>query len=693
MPTQQKTLLPLSFEKGLDESQEDSLLAEGMASVLENWIPEPNGALRCRRGWLNSATTSAPGTRKARGIGYFRIAAQTATPARVQIAQNITSTATTAVSWPTPTTARNLLLLIVAYDGTNTPSVPAGWSVVVNKLDGAGRGLYIYAKQDAASESGSVSVTSTGAARLSVQIAEYSGIEVSSATDKTASASGTSTTPQTGTTATTTRNIELWIGAVADFRDETMSAPTNSFSIVQQQGVLAWHTGMLERITTATGTANTQVTTATSDAWMGVIATFKARNITAANNVVVANQDSSTQYTLYYHDVSDLTTGAWTSIESVTVEDSLPLMGYAQGLSSLLYATRYFATTRRWDGAVSQSIAGSPAGRAIVFHKNRFFVAGTADNPTRLWYSDLGSYSTWGATSYIDIGKDDGEAILDLAVFEEGLLIAKEGSLWFLSGSGPDDFTVHPLNAGNAYAGRSIAITPYGAVVAGTRQIWRWGGGGVQLISKPVEESYALAGDFVTTAYIDGTTYVCDEGTGTMFCLDMERGVWWTEKLASPTTEGPACISAKSDKLYYGPQAGTTISLAAYRQLPGTARSRDAGLAETFLAYTPEIWPEDPGRTFSPYRLYLKYRQRGGNATMTGLTVTPVYNGTPQTPIVIAPQATAGTYRKSLTIKTQRGIYSALFRFSQANTTSDSALIDIEEAVLELDGIVRRPRG
>lgn len=694
--------IPLSFESGMDESQESSQLGEGSASLIENWIPEPTGGLRCRRGWLNASTTGAPATRKTKSLGFFQIAQSVETPARVQAAQNTSSSVGIAVdaTWPAATTIGNLLVLIVGYQlngAVGAITVPAGWTLAASDVTGntAGHmGIRLYYKANAASESGAVSVT-IGNATASVQIAEYSGVERTSPLDQVDTNLGTpaSATPNAGPTPATTQNKELWIAGFADARNEAMSAPTNSFSIVQQQTDLTpKSSGMLERIVTSTGTASTQVTTATSDLWAGVMATFKARNISSANYVIAAH-DNTTSYDLYYKDANDLTTGSWTSIESVTSTSTSPSVAFAVGLGQLVYTNAKFTTIRRWNGTdAAASITDGPPGRTIAFHKNRFFTGGTETNPTRLWYSDLGSYSTWPATSYIDIGQDDGETILDLAVFEEGLLIAKENSLWFLSGSGPNDFTVHQLNAGGGYNGRCIGVTPYGAVIAGENHIWMWAGGGVDLISKPVEESYGLAGNYVSVAYLDGVAYICDESSTTMFCLDMQRGAWWLEK-TSDSAGGPAYVASKAGALYYGPKSSIVRSLAVYREIPGTARQRDVGLDQTFKAHTPEIWPVDPGHAFTPLRLYVKYRQRGGDATQTGITVTPVTNGVDQPTATITPQASAGTYRVALDVnKGERGINSIQFRFEQTVPSTEAALIDLEEVLFEYDHVQRRTR-
>ena len=118
-------------------------------------------------------------------------------------------------------------------------------------------------------------------------VCEYSGLaSASTVLDKTATNENTSTTTgDTGTTATTTQANELFIGGIlgviTSASSATQSSPTNSFSLLDgnthTSGDQTWSLGYLEKIVSATGTANSSVTFANSvGRYLGVIATFKA---------------------------------------------------------------------------------------------------------------------------------------------------------------------------------------------------------------------------------------------------------------------------------------------------------------------------------------------------------------------------------------------------------------------------------
>lgn len=697
-------LVPVTFERGLDESQEASQLQDGSASALENWVPESSGGLRCRQGWLNFGTTSAPSTRKARGLGFYSRNIADATPQLVQAPAPASSSASTTVAkaWDSATIANSLLLAWVTYEAPTAKTVtpPASWSLVTQKQTSTAAGNkiegFLYAINNAGSRSGTETFTfSASTTNATIHLFEYSGMATSS-NDVSATNSGLNAEPitlTTGTTATTAQAAELWFGALlTSTGDGSYATPTNGFSILntKQSGGTSAHieSACLSKIVSATGAATTGATYgggAGTYGWVGLVATFKAGVTSAAKQILVAH-NSGTQYVIYRAD--RLTpSGSWTSTDTIAASSPTKPVAFAAGLSNILYVNTDFSTVRRWDNSAAASIAGSPPGRTIAFHKNRFFVAGTAANPSRLWYSDLADYATWGANSYIDIGLDDGEPITDLCPFEDALLIVKENSLHILTGTSPQDFAVHKLNAGGGYAAGRVAVsTPYGAIIAGNRAVWLYTGGPVEEIGNPVEVSYAPAGDFVTTAYIDDTCYICDEGSGTMYAYNVARQSWWMEKVDPNTTEAPACTGAIDSTLYYGPQAATTTSLAAYRQIPGAARGKDHGtLTETFRAVTPELWLASVANRITGVRAKVRWRQRGGTTGQTSCTCTPYYDGVAGVAVALTTQANPGVYRTIVPMGTAMGNNYIQLRFDHAIGAAEAALIDIEQVLIELD--------
>jgi hypothetical protein len=706
-----RVFLPLTFEKGLRGDREASVLGAGHAKTLENWVPEPTGGLRARRGWISSSTGGAPTTRRVRGIGTVATQETLATPAERQRAESQTSTA---VAWPAATTDGSLLVAFLLFGGGTAVTVtpPAGWSLGIRQDNGTDVGGAIYYKEGATSESGTVTFTLSGHNPFedAMILSEWTGVTASSPLDRTASASGTSTSPASGATAAVTQNEEVFLGLLVADGNRSFSAPTNSFSIIETtqayNGIFPptylTSAAYLAKTVTAGGTANAGATLNSSAVWAAMVATFKAKTqgITGGFHVVAHNDTEAgpDEHEIYAIDRENLFAAAWALVEAFaptgTGADTYNPVAFASGLGQILHSAIGYPSNqlRRWDSATAATVASSPAGRCLAFHKERFWTGGTVAAPTELRYSGLADYTSWPSANTIEVGTDDGEAIEDIAPALGGLLIAKKSGLWFLSGDGPESFSLDRIDAGGGAPGRCIRPTPFGAVVAEERQVWLWqGGSGAQEISQPIEDTYQISGRFVDTAYADGVVYITDEGTGRTWAYDMVREVWWVEKVSS-AGESPACLFSFAGKLLMGPKAATTGSLLSYRSEPGGTRGRDAGLSETFIAETPDEWIGGRSAPATPLHLHLQIRQRGGDASETGLTITPTYDGTAKTARTVAPKDGGAQVFRTRQDVGEAGVaaFRASFAVTQTVSASQSSLMEIEAAELEVD--VEEPR-
>jgi hypothetical protein len=106
-------------------------------------------------------------------------------------------------------------------------------------------------------------------------VCEYSGLQSAGYLDRTASAWAESTTPNTGTTTTTSDDAELWIGCTSVGNTVTASA-TNGFTRLDGALVNGWcSNSFYEKIVSTQGTANTGVSM-DNVWWVGCVATFEA---------------------------------------------------------------------------------------------------------------------------------------------------------------------------------------------------------------------------------------------------------------------------------------------------------------------------------------------------------------------------------------------------------------------------------
>jgi hypothetical protein len=115
---------------------------------------------------------------------------------------------------------------------------------------------------------------------------------------------------------------------------------------------------------------------------------------------------------------------------------------------------------RKWDGTTFGTMGGTPPqGKFILNHKNRLFIAGTSTNRSRLYFSDVGDPETWGALSFIDVGKGDGDAITGLGILLDTLIITKDNSVWILSGDSATNFELRrATDEGGAVVKQGMAL-------------------------------------------------------------------------------------------------------------------------------------------------------------------------------------------------------------------------------------------
>lgn len=206
-----------------------------------------------------------------------------ATPALDQSKNATTSADSSVAATYTSTPTANDLLL--AGEGINVIATTfdsiSGWTTDVTSIfdytDGAG----VFSKVSAGSE-GTVTATGAGGSMYrGLTIMEFSGMATSSVLDKTAAnESASSTTMNSGTTATTSQNDEVCVAALAGqvFAGSATLSGTMDNSFTRLQGYdLGYFVGAIGyRIVTTTGAYTVNQATLESMVWSGAIATYKA---------------------------------------------------------------------------------------------------------------------------------------------------------------------------------------------------------------------------------------------------------------------------------------------------------------------------------------------------------------------------------------------------------------------------------
>jgi hypothetical protein len=159
----------------------------------------------------------------------------------------------------------------------------AVWSRQVQQTNVNGTTVEIWAAFGIAGADPAITVNLAESLKASAIIAEYSSISLTAALDRTATLTGGSDTPSTGTTAATTAVHELWIGGMNNNnRSSTYSGETNGFVEVAESFSLGGAAGtannavMEEKIVETIGSAGVAATFSRAREWTGAIATFKA---------------------------------------------------------------------------------------------------------------------------------------------------------------------------------------------------------------------------------------------------------------------------------------------------------------------------------------------------------------------------------------------------------------------------------
>lgn len=87
-----------------------------------------------------------------------------------------------------------------------------------------------------------------------------------------------------------------------------------------------------------------------------------------------------------------------------------------------------------------------PKAKYNEYHKNILFVGGDPNNPSRISFSDLtGGIKVWVATDFFDLDKNNGQYITGLVSAFGNLYIFENNSIWMLSGSNRDDFSLQKM--------------------------------------------------------------------------------------------------------------------------------------------------------------------------------------------------------------------------------------------------------
>jgi hypothetical protein len=113
-----------------------------------------------------------------------------------------------------------------------------------------------------------------------------------------------------------------------------------------------------------------------------------------------------------------------------------------------IYGVNGYDTSIKYDGSTVSTVAGIPLGTAIDWWKNHLWVTGVLATPDRLYYSNLADPETFGGSAYINVSVGDESkcvGIQGLGGSSGRLIVGKERSVWYVTGSSSSDWALQPL--------------------------------------------------------------------------------------------------------------------------------------------------------------------------------------------------------------------------------------------------------
>lgn len=101
-------------------------------------------------------------------------------------------------------------------------------------------------------------------------------------------------------------------------------------------------------------------------------------------------------------------------------------------------------------GGLVTVLATMPVGYASVVYKDRLWISGRRNesNSSRLFFSDLADFTSWPGTNFFDIYPGDGDAVNELIVYQDNLVIFKDNATYVLTyDTGPAQAVLQLINS------------------------------------------------------------------------------------------------------------------------------------------------------------------------------------------------------------------------------------------------------
>jgi len=113
------------------------------------------------------------------------------------------------------------------------------------------------------------------------------------------------------------------------------------------------------------------------------------------------------------------------------------------------------------DGLVT-ALPNMPRGYAATVYKDRLFISGRRSiaNSSRLFFSDLANFGSFPGSNFFDINPGDGDAVNELLVYQDNLIVMKDNKTYVLSyDQGPAQAVLQNISQTVGVMNRNCAVS------------------------------------------------------------------------------------------------------------------------------------------------------------------------------------------------------------------------------------------
>lgn len=321
-----------------------------------------------------------------------------------------------------------------------------------------------------------------------------------------------------------------------------------------------------------------------------------------------------------------------------------------------------------WDGTTfTKNRSGIPLGNFGAWFHNYLFIASTSANPNRLFFSNLGTPTTFSGSDYVDVNPGDSDSCQGLGMLQDELFFFKRNTIWSITGWSGTTFAATTIAAQNT----NVRLFGYGCIapnsilsVGNDIYFLSFLSGTPQIRSLKKTQFAATLGGGIISYDITGTMATINKTymTNTVGVFD-GRYCYWAITTGSATTNNKIIVldtwgirKVKGITVYpWTTMSSKNAAFMAVSTLSGSAityyatTSLTSGLVYKFdssvytdegtnitMTATPRTFMLDPSRKTKWKYLYIKHDTGVGSTLTVNARIDQAVNYTTQESVALA---------------------------------------------------------